>query len=312
MSAAWQQLLLAGLVTGDEPAAAPPPAAWYVVAMLGFAAWVAALFLVVVIAVFFDHKTGMGLAGLVACGVGLMLLRYESPFVAQLGLAASLAGQAGMFLGIEGALNGYRQAAAALAVILIGPSLFTTNNFYRAWCTTASLLLIAVSLREWGPLTIGLAAALVTVVFVGEAGIARAYGYGAAFALLLIDGFSLMDRSVQLPVAAYAGSLLAGVALVYALYQMRGTPKAAACGALVAIVLAPASGVPAAVLIMVIGFGRSAPVLLGLGIMAGLIYLSNFYYALSLTLFTKSLVLLGSGVALLSLRWALFRKEAAA
>ena len=67
----------------------------------------------------------------------------------------------------------------------------------------------------------------------------------------------------------------------------------------------------AALLIILIGFGRAAPVLLGLGIAAGLAYLSNYYYAISLTLLVKSVVLMVSGLLLLGLRWLLFRQEAA-
>ena len=80
---------------------------------------------------------------------------------------------------------------------------------------------------------------------------------------------------------------------------------------LIALVLIPAHGVAAALVLILIGFGRAAPVLTGLGIAAGLVYLSNYYYARSLTLLHKSLVLMASGLLLLALRWTLFRKDPA-
>ena len=307
MNALWQQLAAEGLVTGEAPPAVAPRGAWYVSVMLGFAAWVAALLLTLVIVLVFNGRNAIGVSGAVACAVGLALLRLENPFLTQLGLAASLAGQAGLFLGLAGVLEGYRQPAALLAVILIGPSLFTRNAFYRAWCTAAAVLLLALSLDAWGAVTVGLAAALVTLVFLVMPQIPRAYGYGAAVALVVVDGLNLFGRHASLS-AGTVGSVLAGAALVYACARLfhRVVPAV-----LIAVLLIPAPGVAAALLLVVLGFGCAAPVLLGLGVAAGLAYLGNYYYALSLTLLMKSLVLVASGVVLLALRWFFFRQEAA-
>ena len=239
---------------------------------------------------------------------GLGLLRVPNPFVTQLGLAASMAGQAGMFIGVTSHFHDFRQSAAAMAAILIAPSLLTSNPIYRAWCTGASLLLLAASLESWAPLTVGLAAALVTVTFLVFPKIPRAYGYGAAIALVGIDLIAEFGRFPH-PQAAYAGGLLAGVALVYVAHRFFGQ-KGSVCAALISLVLFPAQGVTAALLIIVIGFGRAAPVLTGLGIAAGLGYLSHYFYALSFTLLNKSLVLMATGLVLLALRWFLFRRAA--
>ncbi len=210
MNALWQQLVEAGLVTGELPPPVPPGPAWYVTALLGFAAWVAALFLTVVIVLLFHAQQSVGFAGVLACALGLVLLRQSGAFITQLGLAASIAGQAGMFFGAISLFNDFRPGAAAMAVILIVPSLLTTNAFYRAWCTAASIILLASALDLWAPLTIGLAAALLTAVFVAMPSIPRAYGYGAAVALVAIDAFSIYGRYPH-PYAAYAGGLLAGI-----------------------------------------------------------------------------------------------------
>ena len=174
-----------------------------------------------------------------------------------------------MLVGLSSWLRDFHPAATAMALILIVPSLLTTNAIYRVWCTAASILLLASALDQWAPLTVGIAATMVCAVFIALPQIPRAYGYGAAFALLLIDAFSIFGR-YQDPLPGYLSGLLAGLALVYA-----------------------------------------APVLTGLGIAAGLAYLSNYYYALSLTLLHKSLVLMASGLLLLALRWTLLRKDPA-
>jgi len=308
MNPLWQQLVEAGLVTGDPPPPEPAGPAWYVHALLGFAAWVAALFLTIVLVAFFRFEGGgLGIAGAFACAAGLLLLRSQSPFLTQLGLAASIAGQAGMLFGLG--FRDFNRTAAVMAAILILPSLLTTNPIYRAWCTGASILLLASALEQWSPLTIALAAALVTLVFLIQPQIPRAYGYGAAIALVAIDLFTHFGRNPH-PQAPYAGGLLAGLALVYTAHHFFDT-KGAIYAALISLILIPAPGVAAALLIILIGFGCAAPTLTGLGIAAGLVYLSHFYYSLSFTLLTKSIVLLATGLALLALRWFLFRKEKA-
>lgn len=309
MNPLWQQLVEAGLVTGDPPPSVAPGPAWYVTALLGFAAWIAALFLTIVIAMLARGQASIGFAGVFSCALGLVLLRHSGAFITQLGLAASIAGQAGMFFGVISWFHDFRSGAFALAAILIIPSVLSSNALYRAWCTAASLILLASALDYWAPLTVGLAAALLSVVFVALPGISRAYGYGAAVALVTIDALSLFGRSAH-PYAGYAGGLLAGVALVSVAHHLLGT-KGAIYAAVIALVLLPAQGVTAALLIIVIGFGRAAPVLLGLGLAAGLTYLGHYYYATALTLLMKSIVLIASGLLLLGLRWALFRQEIA-
>ena len=212
-----------------------------------------------------------------------------------------------MFFGSFFYFHDFPPAAAATAAILIVPSLLTTNAIYRAWCTGAAILLLAASLEGWAPLTIAIAAAIVTVVFLVAPRIPRAYGYGAAIALIVIDAFPFLGWGFS-PQAAYAGGLLAGIALVYTAHRLFGGAKAPLYTAVVSLILSPAPGVTAALLLIVIGYGRAAPVLTALGIAAGLAYFSHYYYALSLTLLLKSVVLMASGLVLLALRWFLIRR----
>lgn len=308
MNPLWQQLVEAGLVIGDPPPPEPAGPAWYVHALLGCAAWVAALFLTIVLVAFFRFEGALAIGGTLACAAGLALLRSPSPFLTQLGLAASIAGQAGLLFGL-GVFRDFNRTAAVMAAILILPSLLTTNSIYRAWCTGASILLLAAALEQWSPLTIAIAAALVTFVFLVQPQIPRAYGYGAAIALVAIDLLTHFGRNPH-PQAPYAGGLLAGLALVYTAHHFFGL-QGSVYAALISLILIPAPGVAAALLIILIGFGCAAPTLTGLGIAAGLAYLSHFYYSQSFTLLNKSLVLLATGLALLALRWFLFRKEKA-
>ncbi len=307
MNHLWQQLLADGLVTGDVPPLDPPSAAWYVNALLGAAAWIAAVILTVVIALLTDNQSAMGLTGALALAAGLALLRFPGLFLTQLGLATAIAGQAGLAFGLEKFLHGDRFTAALTLVFLL-PSFLTTHAIFRAWCVAGALTCAALAVHEGEPLVIAAAAALVCAIFLVMPQLPRAYGYGAALGLLIVEALGHFDLTRVSPASLYASGLAAGVVLVYTVHRLFGTVRAAAYATVVALLLIPASGVASALLIILIGYGRAAPTLTGLGIAAGLGYLSHYYYLLSLTLLQKSLVLMATGFVLLTLRFLLFRK----
>jgi uncharacterized membrane protein len=57
--------------------------------------------------------------------------------------------------------------------------------------------------------------------------------------------------------------------------------------------------------IMLLGFSASNRILLGLGIIALLFFVSSYYYLLDSTLLVKATTLLSVGVILLGTRWGL-------
>ena len=84
--------------------------------------------------------------------------------------------------------------------------------------------------------------------------------------------------------------------------------KIAVLGAIiVAAATLKAPGLGPATAVLVIGFANGNRVLAGLGIIALLGYLSHYYYSLQITLLEKSMVLAGTGIALLIARLALQR-----
>jgi uncharacterized membrane protein len=82
---------------------------------------------------------------------------------------------------------------------------------------------------------------------------------------------------------------------------------ALASAAILGLVTIKAPGVGPAVAILVVGYANGNRVLAGLGILALLGYLSQYYYALHATLLEKSIILLCTGTALLLTRLALHR-----
>jgi len=76
---------------------------------------------------------------------------------------------------------------------------------------------------------------------------------------------------------------------------------------LIALVWLGSGGVLLALLFMLLGFSLQSRVILGLGLILFPIFLTNYYYVLHLDLLAKSVVLIGSGLAMLLLRAGLKR-----
>jgi uncharacterized membrane protein len=66
-------------------------------------------------------------------------------------------------------------------------------------------------------------------------------------------------------------------------------------------------GLAVGMVVLLLGFSASNRVLMGLGIVAQLFYISSYYYLLEITLLNKSLSLLVVGLVLLAVRWLALR-----
>ena len=78
-SALWARLRAAGIACGDVPAAGEDTSPWYVRAMIGIAAWIAAVFLIAAVLAavsrLFRSGGAMAVMGLVLCAIALAMLR---------------------------------------------------------------------------------------------------------------------------------------------------------------------------------------------------------------------------------------------
>jgi len=338
----WQRLADAGLVSGDAPALTGDGAAWYIRAMLGAAAWIAAVFLLVFIGMAMKELVRTNPAkiatGLVVCaGAAVMLRVFTGPFVGQLGLALSLTGQALFAFGMlnlfdHGRLPGATPmfVVAALEVLLV---IAVPNVVHRVICTIGAVLALAYGF--WGAglgmLGLPLAAAAFVVVELDVARLARwprlypAIGVGLALAIAAIlpvqvagdEFYFWRARERDLLFGPRFADATMGVVffgaslwLVAKAGVARGTSAhfAALAGALaLALVSVGVPGLSAALLILLIGFATSQRLLSGLGTLALLAALARFYYTLSATLLVKSAILLATAAVLLAF-WAVLRR----
>ena len=337
----WRRLADAGLVTGDAPAPSGDGTAWYIRAMLGAAAWIAAVFLLAFIGMAMHELVRTNAAkivtGLIVCAGAAAMLRVSTgAFVGQLALALSLTGQALFAVGMlnlfdRGRLFGATPmfVVAALEALLV---IAVPNVVHRVICTIAAALALAYGLwaAGLGMLGLPLAAAAFVVVELDFTRLARwprlypAIGVGLALAIAAIlpvqvagdEFFFWRTRERDLLFGPRFADAAMGVVffgaslwLVAKAGVARGTSAyfAVLAGALaLALVSVGVPGLSAALLILLVGFAMSQRLLTGLGTLALLAALARFYYTLSATLLVKSAILLAAAAVLLAF-WVVLR-----
>ncbi|HEX9397165.1 MAG TPA: DUF4401 domain-containing protein [Burkholderiales bacterium] len=338
--ALWARLREGGLVSGDAPQRGEAGVPWFVRLMLGIAGWIGALFLLGFVGAgfaFVMKSAGASFGvGAAACAAAVFIFRAapKSDFVAQFGLAVSLAGQA---LLVFGAVQMFERSimGIALYVTLQQALLFVLvpNFVHRLWAAWSGALAAAYALFDAG--LFAFIPALMTGAFVWLAlrefelarfgAMVRAGVYGLALAAVQVavlhgglagmvlgfrgHGLQLGESGAWLGRLASLAVLLWAVAMLLrreglALGSAQG--RVGLAGALIlGIASFKAPGVAPAVAILIVGYANADRVLAGLGILALLGYLSHYYYSMQVTLLEKSGLLAAAGFALLVARLAL-------
>ncbi|MCC6213120.1 MAG: DUF4401 domain-containing protein, partial [Burkholderiales bacterium] len=277
------------------------------------------------------------LFGAGACAAAVMIFRAApaNDFVAQFGLAVSLAGQA---LLLYGAAQWFERSMAGIAlyVALQQALLFVlvpsfVHRVWAAWtcALAASYAMLDARLFAFAPAaTTGafLWLAMREFELARHGSIVRAGIYGLALAAVqaavlhgdlvaalligVVRGGPLVgDVGVWLGRLASLAVLLGAVLLLLrregvALASGKGR-IALAAAAILGLASIKAPGVAPAAAILIAGYANADRVLAGLGILALLGYLSHYYYSLQATLLEKSALLAAAGAALLVARFAL-------
>jgi hypothetical protein len=342
--ALWQRLVAVKLVSGDTAAQSGDASAWYIRAMLGAAAWIGAIFLLSFVGMALHDLVRTNAAkivtGLAICAGAAVLLRAPAGiFVAQLGLALSLAGQALFAYGIVDIFDrGTPAHAVPMFVIALLETVLVvvvSGVVHRVICTIGAALALAYGLwaAGLGALGLPLIAAAFVLVELDETRLGAAprlfpvVGVGLALAVVTIataeiagdELFFGRSRERDLLFGPRFADAVMGVVFFGASLWLAaraglacGTPAhvAVLAGALaVAFVSVGVAGLSAALVILLVGFATSQRLLTGLGTIALLAALARYYYTLSATLLVKSALLLAAAAVLLAL-WALLRHAA--
>lgn len=313
----------------DEAADIATP--WYIRALLGLSAWIAAILLLIFLfgMSIIDDQTGALVLGTVLCTTTIVVRRIAGSnlFVGQLALALSLAGQILVIGGVGGLANSVVMGAIAAIVLQSLLLVLYADHLHRLLSTLAIVAALTVLVFEWeAELLHGLiiVAAVGTVVLwerelelavarLDE--IARPIAYGLTLGLLALVSWYVFDEdAIRYWWLSTLGLMIILVVQVVRLlreYHVVLDRKLMVGMITFALILTGAAldapGLLAALIVLLLGFRHANRLLLGIAVVFLAIFLSAFYYTLSLTLLLKSLALIGSGMALLGLRWLVRR-----
>lgn len=331
-SAVWDGLAREGHVQGTMPAPRPDGGPWYVTAMVGTAAWIAALFLLGFIGAMvyaLTRRVDSPLAiGIVICVVAIAVLRWRAGglFLRQLAVAVSLAGQALVVFGLTD--HHLHDPFAWLGVALFEAALVAVarETVHRVLAALACLLALRIAAITAGAPWLVAPALLAGVLVVHVAELRRpahealwsplwaALGL-VVLALLPLGVFDSIfwysDRIAPSALLTRGGTVLVGVlwlAVVATLVRSSGIAmpsRAKVFIAVVALVVAACAWrIPMVVVslaLLLVAFGSGRPVLAGMAVLALLGALALAYYSLYWTLLAKSGALAVSGAALLAM-----------
>ena len=343
----WTRLAAADLVEGEQPPRSPPASPWYVRAMLGVAGWIGALFLAGFVGAAFsfimDDAASATIAGAVFCAIALgLFMRFDgNDFVDQFALVISLLGQVMLIIGLAQFLKPEEAAFyLALAAVEVGLVLAVPNFLHRvlAACGAAIALALAINRMQLHGLTAPVLCAGLVWIWLDPARWAtggrlwRPIGYGLVLALILVETFRLAGGPGLFGMRAEApswismhgpliGRALTAALLVWVAFALARRESfaagsrvtLAACGAalLVGLLSLGAPGFASALIVLLLGFAAGNRLLLALGILSLLGFVSHFYYSLHATLLEKSGLMAATGILLLA-AWFLLRRYAPA
>ena len=333
----WARLRDAGIVEGDapEPVTELP---WHVRAMIGVAAWLAALLLLMFaglgLAFLFRERVAGLVIGCLVCAAAIALLRVAGrhPFPHQFALAASLAGQG---LVVAALLRGSTDfLGPGMAQPLLWCALFefvlvalAPDYVHRLLSALAALVALRLAMEPAGlaPLAPSLAMALFVGVQANDVRLAsrvslwQPVAMALALNALLITASGFADweswlvpgridsTTLRALDAAILGAIFIGVLLHFMkttgvrLASVRGL-QIIVVSALVSAAAWPMPGLIVGLIVLLMGFAASHRAMLGIGIATLLLALGHYYYSLQTTLLVKSAALFGVGAILLIAR----------
>lgn len=340
--ALWNGLHSAGLMKGDLPPEETSESPWFIRLMLGVAGWFAALFLLgffILAFEIFKSEDASLFIGMLLCVAAVFISRATEfeDFGQQFGFALSLTGQALILIGLADIHSGRSgQALLGLEMALIEVVLFVAigSFIHRVWSSAAGLFALMFAMNHLGLffLTTPLLLLITAVVWMNEFALPghgkslRALGYGAvSMAVLSLLYFPLMngigvrlfrvDAGVRPDIQQWLGVAISVGVMGFLVVRLLaganlGLKSKAGLAAIFALsVIAVASfwapGLSVVVVAILVGFAHGNRVLLGLGILATLVYLSQYYYWLEITLLYKSILLIFTGGLLIVFRYAM-------
>ncbi len=332
----WALLQEQGIVQGEQPENEVLGSPWYVKVLLAFSGWLAAIFILGFIgSVFqfvFENPVVASIFGVMMIAGAFVLLRIPAnEFVEHLGLATSIAGQALIIYAIFDLSNNNEILAwLLLAMLQVGLVGFIPNFVHSVVSALVAAIAFSLVLNEMNTSFIigGIVMFGASFCWLNEfrhpqqMKKIRAIGYGLVLALIALKGTTLLgyrtfdirfSQSHEFWDQPWLGEIIIGTVTIYVVWSllkrygqpMKGRLSITTLLAtlLICTVSMNVQGLTVGMVIICFGFFCANRVLLGLGIVSLLFYISSYYYLLDRTLLDKSQSLLAVGLILLFVRW---------
>lgn len=347
----WNTLTQAKLVSGDLPLEREPESPWYVKILLAFSGWLAAGFLLGFFFTLFSHlykniPLSLGIGSTLIVSAFFLLKMKSNEFTEHLALAISLAGQILILLAIDRYFFSNDDAIIWLIIASIQLILafVMPNTVHRiASSFTAGIGFAAALFFNQGnlntPTLYSAGLMLLTAwLWLNEFNYPkyikknRAIAYGLVLALITLNVTKIFTpygilghQHTEPPILSWfqpwMAELLFSAVTLYVVWRLlkRQQPVLshqtfawALIGTFVLSLLSlQAPGLIVGVMIILLGFSASNRILIGLGVMSLLFFISHYYYALNNTLMAKSLTLFILGSTLLGASWFLHKCQPA-
>ena len=321
-----RQLRANGLLAEEpayEPAAAPAfERPWYIGLLLGTAGWLAGLFVLILVVMLFEphSKGGATAAGVVllVAAWGLFKVDREGAFVSQLALALSIAGQFAALFGIVDTFSGGVREIAGIAfgalVLQVALALVMPNRLHRTmsvlFACTAWALFVRYGLWDSDPFhyrdvrpapSLPLALAGWAIAWLPVAGI--------LYVLALREPAWMAAGRQEIVRPAIVGLIL-GLALTTLFSQPFESFPWRDVETQGGLSIWPLLSAAAALAALAGAFALGHRGLAAVCIVAALLHISHFYYALGASLLLKSLTMIALGVVLLGSAHEMRRRPA--
>jgi len=319
---------------------------WTIRVMQGFAGWIAAIFLLAffgsVFGWLFRDETAVVLTsfGLIGCSLSYCGFRVakHNDFLNQIALVFNLAGQFMFAFGLFDLLDSRKVSYFLVLFVFQSSLVFLIPNYISrllsTWFSLIALFFAFNGLGIYG-LSPAAVAALLAMLWMNDLNWGKyrslwePVGYGLAISLLhfngqLIFGFDLNWLFGKAPLEGLENVIqllrfsLLSIALIWVVYKVLQQNKMLNRSKRILLVWAGSilllvagyfiQGLSAALLLLLVGFAVQRKVLIAIGVVACLTFLSWYYYQLELTLLTKSVILMSFGASLLLMLFVINRQ----
>jgi len=313
---------------------------WYIRAMVGFGAWLASLLLI-------GFVGGMSIAmdgGYLIVGLGLIAAalvlrkRFDTDFVVQSTLAVSLAGQVIFVYGIAKFVSSVNIELTLAIIVIVNVILFVVfpDRIHRVlsiFFASGALAVLLYFLEFNSAIPLLGPAFAAALIFVHKHQVQLvANGFGVyvrplmSGLMLSAFGFLILSTIYVLPELGidfefyprpWISTVLFGVLILYLGAQL--WPQVLDGGKAIApqiiqglmlVVIAAAWAAPGLLLALVVtmlgaSFGNRTFVRAGIAFLA--VFIGAYFYGIEITMLTKSITLVGTGVAVLLARWLILK-----